>query len=76
MPDRLTEARALADVATDAPAGSVVELAPDGLRIACANGTVLAVRALQPEGRRAMSASEAVHGRQIGPGDRLERPPA
>lgn len=56
-------------------AGSVLGQA-GAVALVCASGTLLALDALQPEGRRAMSAREAVSGRQIAPGDRLERPAA
>ena len=42
--------------------------------VACASGTVAEIASVQPEGRRAVSAREARNGRQLAPGDRLERP--
>jgi hypothetical protein len=39
----------------------------------CAEDTRLAVRTLQPEGRRPMDAAAAVRGRYLAPGDRVER---
>jgi len=71
---RIVEARAI-EGQTGEAAGGVVEI-DGGIGLACASGTLLALHALQPEGRRAMSAREARSGRQIAPGDRLERPPA
>jgi methionyl-tRNA formyltransferase len=72
---RLVEAWSTAGATTEEP-GRVLELTADGLLLACASGTIAAVASVQPEGRRAMSAREAVSGRQISPGDRLERPQA
>jgi methionyl-tRNA formyltransferase len=43
----------------------------DGLIVACGGGTLLRVTSIQPEGRRVMTARDAVNGRQIRPGDRL-----
>ena len=71
---RIVEARAI-EGTTAEPAGTVVE-AGDALALSCASGTLLGLDSLQPEGRRAVSAREAVSGRQLAPGDRLERPPA
>ena len=44
------------------------------LRLACSGGTVVSVDSVQLEGGRAMRALEAVNGRLVQPGDRLERP--
>jgi methionyl-tRNA formyltransferase len=53
--------------------GDVVELQDDALIVACAGGSRLAVRRLQAEGKRALGARDAVNGRLLRPGDRLER---
>lgn len=69
---RLVEAQAVEGPRVEEPPGSVVRFKADSLWIACGHGTVLAVRRVQPEGRRVISARDAVNGRQLGPGDRLE----
>jgi methionyl-tRNA formyltransferase len=71
---RIAEARALAGGATEAVPGSVAAVDGEGVRVACAGGTVAAVETVQPEGGRVMRAREAVNGRLLGPGDRFERP--
>jgi len=70
---RILDARALDVVEAAAPPGTVLGLVADGVRIACGSGSVLEVTRLQPEGRRAMSARDAINGRQIAIGDRLEQ---
>jgi methionyl-tRNA formyltransferase len=72
---RLIEALATERSTALAP-GSVMELDGDRLLVAAVGGGVVAVVSVQPDGRRAMSAREAVSGRQLTPGSRLERPPA
>jgi methionyl-tRNA formyltransferase len=57
---------------TEAAPGRVLELVPEGLVIACGDGTQLALRRVQPEGRRLLEVRDAVNGRQIVPGDLLE----
>jgi methionyl-tRNA formyltransferase len=42
------------------------------LLVACGGGTLLGIRSLQPEGRRIQTAADAVHGRVLRPGDRIE----
>lgn len=69
---RIVEARALPDPRGTEPCGRVLALEDEALRIACGDRTVLAVRALQPEGRRVLSARDAVNGRQLLPGDDLD----
>ncbi|HEX4824993.1 MAG TPA: methionyl-tRNA formyltransferase [Candidatus Polarisedimenticolaceae bacterium] len=66
---RLAGAVALDGDLSDAPAGTLL----DALRLACADGTVAALEAVQFEGRRVVTAREAAAGRQLAPGDRLER---
>jgi methionyl-tRNA formyltransferase len=70
---RIAEAPASADGAGGAPAGTLVGFDGPGLRVACAAGTSASILAVQPEGRRTMSAREAVSGRQLAVGDRLLR---
>ncbi len=78
---RLIDGAALSGVTTEEPAGTVLGLEEDGLRVACAGGSVLAFLGatsdwtqpqVQPDGRRAQSARDAVNGRQLAPGDVLE----
>jgi methionyl-tRNA formyltransferase len=70
---RIVRARALSGATTDANPGSVLALEGDAARLSCAGGTVAAIDAVQFEGRRAMTAREASHGRQLLIGDRLGR---
>ena len=72
---RLVDARAAAGVATDDPPGRVFAYRDGEFLLACAAGTVLAIRAVQPEGRRALRSAEARNGRQLAEGDLLEPPP-
>lgn len=71
---RITGARALAETIAAADPGTVLGLSGEGLHLACAGGTVASVEWIQPEGGRVMGAREAVNGRLVRPGDRLERP--
>lgn len=68
---RIVEAAAIEGETTPESCGHVIELKDDALTVACGKGTVLAIRTVQPEGRRAQSARDAVNGRQILPGDDL-----
>jgi methionyl-tRNA formyltransferase len=68
---RIVDAAAVEGETTPEPPGRVIELKDDVLTAACGKGTILAIRAVQPEGRRAQSARDAVNGRQILPGDDL-----
>ena len=68
---RIVEAAATEGETTPESCGHVIELKDDALTVACGKGTILAIRAVQPEGRRAQSARDAVNGRQILPGDDL-----
>jgi len=58
---------------TSAPAGSVVRAGGDEFAIAAGDGQVIRILALQPEGRRVMTAREFLAGRRIAPGLTLER---
>jgi methionyl-tRNA formyltransferase len=40
--------------------------------MACGDGSRLLIEIVQSEGKRPMTARDAVNGRQIAPGDRLE----
>jgi len=71
---RLVEADCLDDAPTEAGPGQVLELSGEGLVVACGGGTRLSVTRLQSQGRRVMTARDAVNGRHLRPGDRLGRP--
>ena len=74
---RILEARgALAGTSPGpASAGSVMgEGEGSSVRIACGEGTALEARLVQPEGRRAMTGSEALRGRHLIEGERLGPP--
>ncbi len=70
---RLVEGDCVEGAPTDASPGEVLELIGQGLVVACGGGTRLSVTRLQPEGRRGMPARDAVNGRHLRPGDRLEK---
>ena len=71
---RIVETAEQRGVATAAEAGTILDLGGEAVRLACAGGTVVLVHAIQPEGGRTMRAKEAVNGRRLALGDRLERP--
>ncbi len=71
---RVADARAVPAGLAEAVPGVVLAVDGDGVRVACAGGTVALVRSVQPEGGREMQAREAVNGRLLAPGDRFERP--
>ncbi len=64
---------AVMDKRTTAPAGTVVRAERDVLDVAAGDGGVLRLIALQPEGRRVMTAREFLAGRKVAPGLALER---
>jgi methionyl-tRNA formyltransferase len=70
---RIVEARVVDPPQRTEPPGLVVELTPEGLLMVCGEGSCLLLTEVQPEGRRALSARDAVNGRQIQVGDRLEQ---
>jgi methionyl-tRNA formyltransferase len=70
---RIVDANAIAGAATGEPPGTVIGLDGDAFRVACGDGTVLAVRRIQPEGGRAINSREAKNGRHLAVGDRLGR---
>lgn len=70
---RLVDVAALPGARTDALPGTLTEGASGAIRLACAEGSVAEIRSVQLEGRRPMTAHEARNGRQLSPGDRLER---
>jgi methionyl-tRNA formyltransferase len=74
---RLAQASALppgGEVEGEGDEGSVVGFEDDAFLVACGWGSRLAVRAVQPEGRRVMTAREAANGRQLAVGDVLQDP--
>lgn len=58
-----------------APSGTIVEASSDRIAVACGGGTVLGIRELQPEGKRAMTAREFLAGHQVAPGTVLAAAP-
>lgn len=69
---RIARARARSGALTEAPPGTVLVLADGGIAVACGGGSVLELLAVQPEGRKAISAADALRGRVLAAGDRLE----
>jgi methionyl-tRNA formyltransferase len=69
---RLVEVRALEGTVPDEPAGSLVELTREGLLMACGHGTRLLLLRVQPAGGKPLAARDAVNGRHVRVGDRLE----
>jgi methionyl-tRNA formyltransferase len=62
---RIVKARALGGPACEAPAGTVIERVAEGVVLACGAGTRLLLLTVQTEGRRAISALDALNGRQL-----------
>jgi methionyl-tRNA formyltransferase len=73
---RIVEAQAVAGARVEDLPGAVIGLEGDALRVACGGASILAVRRVQPEGRRVMTPREAVNGRHLVPGDRLSGVPS
>lgn len=72
---RLVTARAISPPAGErARPGTVVGVEGDAVVVACGGRSTLAVAVLHPEGRRRMTGREAVNGRHLSTGSRLERP--
>jgi methionyl-tRNA formyltransferase len=69
---RPVEPRAIAAAAP----GTIVEARHDLLIVAAGAGTAYQLLEVQPEGRRAMSASDFLAGHRVGAGARLVSPPA
>jgi methionyl-tRNA formyltransferase len=59
---------------TDAAPGTLLEARGESVALACAGGTVLELREVQPDGSRGMTAAAALRGRRLSLGDRLEPP--
>jgi methionyl-tRNA formyltransferase len=73
---RLKEVRALAGNPVEERPGTLLGLGPEGIVMACGGGSSLLIRSVQSEGKRPMTARDAVNGRQSAPGDRLEQIPS
>lgn len=71
---RITAARAVSGATSAEPPGTLLAMEHGELRVACAGGSVASLDSVQPEGGRAMRGREAVSGRHLQPGGRLERP--
>jgi methionyl-tRNA formyltransferase len=56
----------------DARPGTLTGITDDGIVMACGGGSRLLLVEVQPEGRKRMRALDAVNGRQLSVGDRLE----
>jgi len=69
---RLADAAILEGRDAQARPGLLSDLTPDGLVMVCGAGTRLLVRRVQPEGRKVLGARDAVNGRHLQVGDRLE----
>jgi methionyl-tRNA formyltransferase len=64
---KVVDAEAAPESGSDGP-GRVVAVRTDGLRVACGGGTILILRRVQPESRRAMDATAFAAGAHIAPG--------
>jgi methionyl-tRNA formyltransferase len=51
--------------------GEIAAVSSSGIDVSCAEGTVLRLREVQPEGKKRMTAAAWLAGRQLRPGDRL-----
>ena len=71
---RIAVARAVASATTEAAPGTLLPSPDDGVRLACASGTVAAVSKVQRAGGKEMTAREALNGRLLSVGDRLGPP--
>lgn len=74
---RLVDACALRTAAAEAEGqpGEIVALVEGGLLMACGEATQLLLRKIQADGRKVVEARDAVNGRLLRPGDRLEPAP-
>ncbi len=55
---------------SDKPAGTVLSVSGNLIRVACGEGT-LGIKTLLPEGKRRMTAADFINGRNISAGDRI-----
>ncbi len=58
---------------TPAPPGTILRADTDRFEVAAGDGRVLGLEALQPEGKRVMTAREFLAGRHVSPGAKVER---
>jgi methionyl-tRNA formyltransferase len=58
---------------TPAPPGTILRADADRFEVAAGDGRVLSIAALQPEGKRVMTAREFLAGRHVAPGTKVER---
>jgi methionyl-tRNA formyltransferase len=72
---RIVSAHEVTGPPSPEPPGLISELTDEGLILICGGGSRLALETVQPEARRAMAARDAVNGRHLEPGQRLEEPP-
>jgi methionyl-tRNA formyltransferase len=70
---RIVAGRALDLPPRAEPPGSVADMTEDGLILVCGGGSSLLLTGVQPEGRRVLTAMDAVNGRHLQVGDRLEQ---
>jgi methionyl-tRNA formyltransferase len=70
---RLIDVEVVHEAPAVEPPGTLLGLRPEGMVMACGGGSRLAIKILQPEGKRPLTVRDAVNGRQIASGDRLER---
>jgi len=71
---RILEGRVASGPAVEAPPGTVLGLTGEELVLVCGAGSRLLVSRLQPAGRRAIGARDAVNGRVVAEGDRFDLP--
>lgn len=70
---RLVDAEPVAGKGDEAP-GTLIEVRGEAMLVACADGTRVELREVQPDGSRPMSAAAALRGRRLALGARLEPP--
>lgn len=71
---RIVETAPLAATPVAEAPGTVLQLAAGRIGLACGTRTAVELVSVQPESGRAMTAAEAIRGRRLAVGDRLERP--
>jgi methionyl-tRNA formyltransferase len=70
---RIVEARVAGGPPADAQPGTLLEGPEGGVELVCGAGSRLQLLRVQPEGRRALEVRDALNGRQLELGERLER---
>jgi methionyl-tRNA formyltransferase len=70
---RLVAGRAVAGAPPSVAPGTIVDVGRAGMRVACGDASLLDVDAVQPEGAAVLGARDALNGRYLAIGDRLER---